>query len=614
MLHFNSTGMVTDARPTGAPPRPSGNPHPNRYIPPSPSYGYTRAQVQPSQWQISHTQTPADQMTTAHLDKVAAIFQELLISDTYLLAVQLGLPGSYRLKLLNDGAAGNKVQDSLLSDGAVIGKVQNSLFQQLQAMAANSKLSHSHLLIALARCGRLDLFNKYTTQLRILCKIDDYRDNFENALVCEHPHYRSRGYDQRLCLIDLCLIFAGKLADTSATPVETLAQAIENCNLLTDTELSRLIKFDIENAGKEWTVPQPPPENGDNENGDNENGGDENGDKVNDKLATYWLLERIYQNRDGITAREVASILCKPEIGEITIARRLLRLHKTDHQPDKNLHIWRKAKLLDDVPAIFQLISGLSDHKVTLNPEEFAKALGVPAYKIAFLQPLKLDTSTLTNIILQARKVHDYLYPEYVLYAVQQAVESFETRHLNQTLAKLDEKLNTQYFRRLVPIKPPSQPWPFRIDKKLGQMPDSVPLTMTFLGSLPLSHNWIPIGLAMGVSREELQQIACKSASDKRLAAFYLSKKLIETNRQLETHDLYQALLDLNDQQAIGYFDKSLMGLRSEAMPEAMKQVLKHGQTIAHALCRAQTEDPNIFAKYLKGTEEEREWIPGVDY
>lgn len=584
MIHFNSTGMVTDARPAGAPPRPTGNPHPNYYIPRSPSYGYTRAQMQPSQWQISHAQTPEDRMTTAHLDqvKVADIFKELLISDTYLLAVQLGLPGSYRLKLLSDGAAGENVQDSLL--------------QQLRAMAANSNLSHSHLLIALIRCGRLDLFDKYTSQLRISCKIDDYRPDFESALVCEHPHYQPCGYDQRLCHVDLCLIFAGKLAETSATPVEILAQAEGNCNLLTDTELSRLIKFDIENAGKKWTVPQPTPENG---------------DKVNDKLATYWLLERIYQNRDGLTARQVASILCKPEIGEITIARRLLRLHMTDHQPDKNLHIWRKAKLSNDVPAIFQLISGLSDHKVTLNPEEFAKALDVPAYKIAFLQPLKLDTSTLTNIILQARKVHDYLYPEYVLYAVQQAVDPLQTRHLNQTLAKLDAKLNTQYFRRLVPTKPPSQPWPFRIDKRLGQMPYSVPLTMAFLGSLPLSHNWIPIGLAMGVSREELQQIAHKSASDKRLAAFYLSNKLIETNRQLETHDLFQALLDLNDQQAIGYFNNSLMGQRSEPMPEEMKQVLRRGRRTAHALCRAQANDPTTFENYLK---EDRRWIPGIDY
>lgn len=587
MLNFNSTGIVTDARLMGFSTPAISNPHPITHIPRSRSYGYTGAQMQSSQWQISHAQTPADRLTTAHLDCAAGIFRELTISDTYLLAVQLGLPGSYRLKLLSDGAADDEVQDSLL--------------QQLRAIAANSKLSHSHLLIALTRCGRLDLFDKYTTELGILCKIDDYRHNFESALVCEHPHYQPCGYDQRLCLIDLCLIFAGKLADTSATPVEILAQAIGNCNLLTDTELSRLIKSDIENAGKkvDWKAPQPTPRNG---------------GEINDKLATYWLLERIYQNRDGLTAREVASILCKPEIGEITIARRLLRLHNTDHQPDKNLHARHKEKLLYDVPAIFQLISGLSDHNVILDPEEFARALGVPAHKIAFLQPLKRDTSTLTNIILQARKVHDYLYPEHVLYAVQQAVEPFQTRHLNQTLAKLDEKLGTQFFCRLVPTKPASQPWPFRIDKRLGQMPDSVPLTMAFLGSLPLSHNWIPIGLAMGVSREELQQIAHKSASDKRLAAFYLSKKLIESNRQLETRDLYQALLDLNDQQAIGYFDRSLMGLRSEAMPEAMKQVLERGRITADALCRAQAEDPTTFAKYLKGTEEEREWIRGIDY
>ena len=142
-------------------------------------------------------------------------------------------------------------------------------------------------------------------------------------------------------------------------------------------------------------------------------------------------------------------------------------------------------------------------------------------------------------------------------------------------------------------------------------MPYSVPLTMAFLGSLPLSHNWIPIGLAMGVSREELQQIAHKSASDKRLAAFYLSNKLIETNRQLETHDLFQALLDLNDQQAIGYFNNSLMGQRSEPMPEEMKQVLRRGRRTAHALCRAQANDPTTFENYLK---EDRRWIPGIDY
>lgn len=604
--HITSTGMVTDAQPMGASTHPMAKPHPN-YIPQSP-YGYTRAQIQPSQRQISHAQTPEDRMTTVHLnhDDVTNIFKELSISDTYLLAVQLGLPDSYRMKLLSDGAAGNKVQ----SDGAAGNKdksdgdykVQLSLLQQLRAIAANSTLSHAHLLIPLTRCGRLDLFNKYINTLGISCKTEEYRHNFESTLVCEHPHYQPCGYDQKLTLIDICLIFAGKLPDTSATPVETLTQAIGFCNLLTDTELSRLIKFDAENANKkvDWKVPQPTPEDIDKVRV-----------KVNDKLATYWLLERIFQNRGGLSARDVASILCKPEIGEIAIARRLLSLHKTDHQPDKNLPVWPKEKLLNGVPAIFHLISGLSDHKVILNPAEFARALGVPAYKIASVQPLKPDTSTLMEIILQARKVHDYLYPEHVFYAVQQAVEPYQTRHLNQTLAELDAKLGIQYFRRLVPTKPASQPWPFRIDKKLGQMPYSVPLTMAFLGSLPLSHNWILIGLAMGVSREELRQIAHKSASDKRLAAFYLSKKLIETNRQLETHDLFQALLELNDQQAIGYFDNSLMGLRSEPMPEPMKQVLEHGRRTAHALCRAQANDPTTFENYLK---EDRRWIQGIDY
>ena len=131
-------------------------------------------------------------------------------------------------------------------------------------------------------------------------------------------------------------------------------------------------------------------------------------------------------------------------------------------------------------------------------------------------------------------------------------------------------------------------------------MPESVPLTATFLSTLPLSHNWIPIGLAMGLNKEELSQINTRSKSDSRLLAFYLSEKLIEPHRQLETGDLYHALVELNDQATLDYFRRSQSGRRINPLPESAKQAMKQGLQAAIALCQDHSKDKTPFLKYLQ--------------
>ena len=598
MINSNDTGIVTDASLVRGTAHATGNSRSGYYIPQQQSVRYGQAQMQQSplhQRRTSHTLMPApvgnrlttahlDQitdifqellisdtclLTTTHLDQIADIFQELSISDTYLLAVQLGLPDDNRLELLSGGAAGDDVHDSLL--------------EQLRTIAPNSKLNLQQLLVALTRSGRLDLAHICSHRFEI--EFNDYE--FERILSCEDPSPEPHGLDHNLSLIDLCQIFSGKLDDLSATPVQTLAQATGFRNLLANPELRRLIEFDIRNADKKVAQPSP-----------------NSGGKTNDQLSTYWLLEKILQYRGGMTAGEVAATLCIPEIGQFNIARRLI--WAVTNLQTKEMSIQLKVQLLHEAPETFKLISGLVDYKVPLDPEDFACALGVPAYIIALLRPLKPDTATLMNIIFQARKRHDYLHPGHILYALQRAVAPDDIRRLNVAYMKI----NVPLFRSYVVTKPPPFILPVEADESPAQTPDSVPLTSTFLSTLPLSHNWILIGLAMGLDRAELQQIHDKSDSDTRLLAFYLSEKLIEPHRQLETNDLYRALVRLGDQEALKYFSTSRSGRRTRPMPGPMKRELNRGMQIAIQLLENYERYQTPIDKYLNPEE----WIQGIHY
>ena len=555
----------------------AGNAKPGHYLPQQESVGLAKqmAQVSLSQRQVSYDIAPVthhNRLTAAHFDHITDIFNQLLKKDTYLLALQLGLPDNYRLKLLNDAAAG-------LGD-------QDSLRQQLRELAHNTVFSHLHLLVALTRCGRIDLVELYCHRFGIRFDPSQYED----TLYCEDPQQKSYEINKALSLFDLCQVFSGKLDNLSATPVETLAQVMGYRSLLADSELARLVKSDEK-------IDEKIDDHSDELIDDKsiQKHIDKSIEKSDGKLSIYWLLEKIIQHKGYITAQEAAAILCTPEIGQINIARRLIAA-ATDPHHYKVPHDLRKAQHCQEAFQTFQLISALVEHRVLIDPERFACALGIPAYRLTLMRPLVVNTTTLMDIILQARKFHYYLAPGHILYAVEQAVPYFDAGQLNAVF----QSTNVPLFHQAAVANPHPVKSPFPLPKDLTKMPESVPLTGTFLSTLPLSHNWVPIGLALGLNKEELSQVNTQGKSDPRLLAFYLSEKLIEPDKQLETGDLYHALIELNDQRTLDYFRRSQSGRRINPLPESAKQAMKQGLQAAIALCRDHSRDKTLFQKYLQ--------------
>lgn len=588
MINFNP-GFVGNAMPDA--PSPAGNDKPGHYpacsvqavhqgvgkpghsIPQQKSvrFAVQEEQAPLSQRQVFHgvaSVTHQNRLTAAHFDHISDIFQQLLKKDTYLLALQLGLPADYRLKLLSDAAAGHDVKDSFE--------------QQLREMAQNTMLSHLQLLVALTRSGRIDLVETYRYKFGIQFDPSLYED----TLYCEDPRQKSYKIDKALSLFDLCQIFSGKLDNLSATPIQSLAQVMGYSSLLADSELAKLVESDKKRDEKSDA------KNIDESDDKSiEEATAESIEKTDGKFSTYWLLEKIIQSKGDMTVREAAAVLCTPEIGQINIARRLIA---AAIDPNKVPHHQYKEQFCQEAFQAFQLISALVNNRVMLDPEKFAHALRIPAYRVLPMRPMVVNTTALMEIILQARKCHYYLAPGHILYALQQAVASFDIDRLNAVF----QSTNVPLFHRAGVVQPHAVESPFPLRRDLTQMPESVPLTATFLSSLPLSHNWVPIGLAMGLGQEELSQINSQGKSDARLLAFYLSEKLSEPDRQLETGDLYHALLELNDQEAIQYFLPSKSGQRINPLPEPVKQVMKQGLQSAIALCQDHTLDKTPFLKY----------------
>lgn len=552
----------------------AGNAKPVRHLPQQESVGFAKPieQNSLSQRQISHnivTDTHHIRLTPAHFDLITDIFNQLLKKDTYLLALQLGLPDDYRLKLLSGAAAD-----------------QPSLQQQLRVMAQNSMFSHLHLMVALTRCGRIDLVDLYCHRFGICFDPSQYED----TLYCEDPQQKTYEINKALSLFDLCQIFSGKLDNLGATPVETLAQVMGYRSLLADSELARLVKSDEKLDEK---IDEPSYELIDEQS--IQKYIDKSIEKTDGKLSIYWLLEKIIQSKGYITAKEAAAILCSPEIGQYNIALRLLAA-ATDPHLYKVPHDLRKAQHCCEAFQTLNLISALVERRVMIDPERFACALGIPAYRLSLMRPLVVNTTTLMDIILQARKFHYYLAPGHVLHALYQAVPYFDTGQLNAVF----HSTNIPLFHQAVVTKAPPVKSPFPLPKDLTKMPESVPLTGTFLSTLPLSHNWVPIGLAMGLNKEDLTQVYVQGKSDPRLLAFYLSEKLIEPHRQLETGDLYHALIELNDQETLDYFLRSQSGQRINPLSESAKQAMKQGLKTAITLYQDDSRDKTLFQKYLQ--------------
>ncbi len=532
----NHSGHVNDALPTRY--HIPAEQHPQQrlgYLPKATVRFATGMPVEPAlllQRRVCPTSVPAyanSRVTAAHIGQIDNIVRELSKREPYLLASQLGLQQWFRTELLYYTAK-DYGREHLLQRG-------------LRQIHPNNLFTHQQLLVALARIGRLDLAETYCRQFHIRF---DYQP-YNNTLQCEEPGRNDYGIDQVLSHFDLCQIFTGQLVDLSSIPLETLVQTTGYLELLNDPRL---------------------PEHRNDEGA----------------LVIYRFLENIVANKGrSLTVREAVSVLCKPEIGQINIAHRLIKAF-TSRQPNMDTIARQKEQDRQTTSQTLQLILGLANQNVPLDVPTFAHTLGIPTFKMAQIPQAGADTQTLMGIIGQSRKLRDHLSAGHILYALLKAAEPYDVGRLHREI----QRLKVPLFHQTTACRPPPITTPLAVTEVLTQVPDSKPLTMSFLSDLPLSHNWVLIGLAMGLSVVELEEIGESAKPDARLTAFYLSRKLTEPHRQLETGDLYQVLLELNDQEALRHFPKRLSFKRGTVLPIPIEQAMTSGLDTVKALCRSE--------------------------
>ena len=472
---------------------------------------------------------------TYQLIRLCCGVDPLSCKDLHLLAVHLNLPRDFRVKLLTEQKANNvDPGEGLNSD----------LFKVL----TNKPITHQQLLVALSLIDSLDLLDKHYQLFGIPFDHIPYID----ALSCENPHIhrraddaqRSDDYDrspadksQALSDSDLCRVFCGQLTDVDVITPEILAQAAGYPELLNDPLLTKL--------------------------------------KQN-QLDIYLLLEKILAKKEHMNIEDVQEILYKPEIMEVRFANRLSKV--ISYQPgirEAQLQSWQIPTNGRLTSQLLGFISHLVAKKISPDLKSFALALGMPAFQVS--QTLKScqdlpKFQQLTNVILKAEHVSVKLTKGHLLYALKESISSDQ-------MADLDSLLREHsLFEQVLATKPPKAV--NMLPRKEVSLPHySTPLTMSFLSDLPLSHNWFDIGLAMGLTYDELREIDDKVSPGSRAVAFYLSAKLTEPHRKLETGHLFQALKLLNDQATLDFFPIHLSAKPENTLPKATSQALAEGRS-----------------------------------
>ena len=469
-----------------------------------------------------------------HLIRFCHDAKPLSCEEVYLLAVHLNLPRNFRLMQLTEQKANNVYPDESMN---------SDLFKVL----TNKEITHQQLLVALSLCYRQDLVKKY----RQLVNIPYTPMPDTNALSCENPHIhrraddaqRSDDYDrspadksQALSDSDLCRIFCGHLDMKTITP-EILAQAAGYPELLNDPLLTKLKDY---------------------------------------QLDKYLLLEKILEKKGQMNIEDVQEILYKPEILEISFANRLDKV--TSDQPsnmEAQLDSRRICTDHIDVSQLYGFLSNLVNKKISPDLKLLTLALGMPAFQ--FNETLKFcrdktKINTLMEVITKAQRASVKLTEEHLLYALKESVSSDQ-------MADLDSLLQEHsLFKQILATKPPKVV--NMLPRKEVSLPHcSKPLTMSFLSDLPLSQNWFDIGLAMGLTHDELQEIDGKVSPGSRAVAFYLSAKLTEPHRKLETGHLFQALKLLNDEATLDFFPIHLSANPENTLPKATSQALAEGRS-----------------------------------
>ena len=461
--------------------------------------------------------------------------EPLSCENLHLLAVHLNLPRHFRVKQLKEPKANNVYPDG-------------SLNSDLYKLLTNKPITHHQLLVALSRSRRQDLIGKYLQ----LLKIPFTPNLYTNALACENPHIhrpaddarRSDDFDhspadksQALSDSDLCRIFCGQLNDVNVIAPEILAQAAGYPELLNDPLLTELEQ---------------------------------------DHLDIYLLLENILAKKEHMNIEDVQEILYKPEILEVRFANRLDQVKS--FQPgirEAQQQSWQIHTNHQLTPQLLGFISQLIAKNISPDLNSFASALGMPTFQVS--QTLKLcqdlpKLQQLMHVIMKAEQVSVKLTKGHLLYALKESIASDQVADLDSLLQ--EEPL----FQQIVATKPPKKNT--FLPHQEGSLPHcSEPLTMSFLSNLPLSHNWCDIGLAMGLTYEELREISDKVSPRSQAVAFYLSAKLTEPHRKLETGHLFQALNLLKDQGTLEYFPRHLSAKPENTLPEATSQAMVVGRS-----------------------------------
>ncbi|USE36961.1 hypothetical protein [Endozoicomonas sp. SCSIO W0465] len=281
---------------------------------------------------------------------------------------------------------------------------------------------------------------------------------------------------------------------------------------------------------------------------------------------TMILLELIYQqnhqnNKDGLSVTDVVRILNKPEVMELRVANRLLS-NMTVDGADHASSVFTNSKIL--------LLADELAMNTDFKPETLANMLGLPGHKRRGIisRGYAIDLPEVTYDILAEAKHLGRLTPENLVYAL----------HETCSLSFVNSVCNMREFSHLQSITgAPLPPLLLGQQDEAPRKPGSVPLTMDFLGNIPLGHNAHRIGMCMGLGIDELKTLQIHTTDKPQTMAYRLSKKLTETERGLETGHLYHALQWLDDQDALAYFPQQQTDEFLSCLPEQTVNNIQQG-------------------------------------
>ncbi|MBO9494450.1 hypothetical protein J7438_10175 [Thalassotalea sp. G20_0] len=322
--------------------------------------------------------------------------------------------------------------------------------------------------------------------------------------------------------------------------------------------------------------------------------------------SNVLLFKKILDKKGGsMKARELVEIMSNPEIMAISSAHKLI--NALQGQPAQ-LDAAEETSLIRQTGHLGHELASIG-----INAESFGHALELPLHIIQKISNRVNKNNKgyqkISKLLSAAKGCLPQLTPGHIAYASMVAARSC---NCDSELLDLFQKKGKDYafFRNFNGKKPPQvKPLNGQDNNISTEATVSKPLTMDFLRCLPLSHNWLLIGRTMGLSQAELKGIGSKITADGwleldelSLAAYELSRILVQPERGLETGHLFQALKYLDDQAALAYFPGHLSGDPDNPLPGHIAKSLETGRLMTRLLQTCNTEEITgfleLFQKY----------------